>query len=70
MEISEDIARKVKARWRHDLINILTDAGRAFVYGALPDRHQQLRALWADFSDVEKTALEALLRKMLTRLGG
>lgn len=28
MEISEDIARKVKARWRHDLINILTDAGR------------------------------------------
>lgn len=23
MEISEDIARKVKARWRHDLINIL-----------------------------------------------
>ena len=28
MEISEDIARKVTARWRHDLINILTDAGR------------------------------------------
>ena len=28
MGISEDIARKVKARWRHDLINILTDAAR------------------------------------------
>ena len=28
MEISEAIDRGEKARWRHDLINILTDAGR------------------------------------------
>lgn len=28
MEISEAIDRGVKARWRHDLINMLTDAGR------------------------------------------
>lgn len=28
MEISEAIERGVKAQWRHDLINMLTDAGR------------------------------------------
>lgn len=28
MEISEAIDREVKAQWRHDLINILKDAGR------------------------------------------
>lgn len=28
MEISEAIDRVVRARWRHDLINMLTDAGR------------------------------------------
>ena len=33
MEISEAIERGVKAQWRHDLINMLTDAeiGRAHV---------------------------------------
>lgn len=35
MEISEDIARKVKARWRHDLINILADAGHTLVQTGL-----------------------------------
>lgn len=28
MEISEAIDRGEKARWRHDLLNMLTDAGR------------------------------------------
>lgn len=32
MEISEAIDRGVKARWRHDLINMLTDAGRTLAY--------------------------------------
>ena len=64
------IERQPCADDRRKIRLMLTDAGRAFVHGALPERHQHLRALWADFSDVEKTALEALLRKMLTRLGG
>ena len=49
---------------------ILTEHGREFVRGALPERHQHLRDLWQGFSDVEKTAMEALLRKLLARLGG
>ena len=67
-ELEKTLGVKLLERNRNGVM--LTDAGRAFVHGALPERHQHLRALWADFSDVEKTALEALLRKMLTRLGG
>ena len=37
MEISEAIDRGVKARWRHDLISILTDAGRTLAGTGLRD---------------------------------
>lgn len=38
MEISEAIDRGVKACWRHDLINMLTDAGRTLAGYPDPDK--------------------------------
>jgi len=48
----------------------LTDAGREFINGILPERHRQMRTLWDEFSADEKDGMEQLLRKLLARLGG
>lgn len=64
------IARKPCTDDRRKIRLALTETGKQYVRQALPERHQQMRELWAGFNEVEKTAFEALLRKLLTRLGG
>ena len=49
---------------------ILTEKGLAFIAQVMPEQRQRMRELWQDFSDEERTTLDALLRKLLRRVGG
>ncbi|CUA81863.1 MULTISPECIES: transcriptional repressor MprA [Gulbenkiania] len=48
----------------------LTEEGVRFIESVLPVSRAAHRDLWSAFSTEEKTQLETLLRKLLTRLGG
>lgn len=48
----------------------LTATAHALIAEVLPQLRDHQRQLWSGFSEVEKVAMEALLRKLLTQLEG
>jgi MarR family transcriptional repressor of emrRAB len=48
----------------------LTEKGLAFIAMVMPEQRQRMRELWQDFDAAEREQLDALLRKLLRRLGG
>lgn len=53
---------------RRKTILMLTEAGQAFIAAAMPPQRQRMRELWHDFSTEEKSQLDSLLRKLLSKL--
>ena len=62
------IERRESAQDRRCLHLHLTDKGNAFLQQVLPPQHQSLQYLWSALTADEKSQLESITRKLLTRL--
>ncbi|MCD1126666.1 transcriptional repressor MprA [Jinshanibacter sp. LJY008] len=62
------IVRKESGKDRRCLHLFLTPAGQDFINGMFPQQHANLIKIWDVFSEEERTQLEQLNRKLLTRL--
>lgn len=61
------INRRQVAGDRRGLLLCLTDQGRNFLHEMLPPRYASLTQLWSVLSEQEKSQLEQITRKVLTR---
>mgnify|MGYP003602168290 FL=1 len=64
------VTRQPSAEDGRKIALCLTPTAHALIAEVLPQLRDHQRQLWSGFSEVEKVAMEALLRKLLTQLEG
>ena len=64
------VTRQPSAEDGRKIALCLTATAHALIAEVLPQLRDHQRQLWSGFSEVEKVAMEALLRKLLTQLEG